>query len=196
MVPNRQKLPKSLFQKPAIEVAKKLLGAKLVTNTSGVRTSGMIVEVEAYHGPHDQASHAYGGPTKRNEVMFWDGGFCYVYLIYGMHYCVNVVTGRAGEGSAVLIRALEPLEGISAMKRRRGVSSERLLTNGPGKLCQALGIDLKMLGENLLTSDTIRIEALCKVPPRFRAASQRIGISRSKELLWRLFIRDNPWVSA
>ncbi len=187
--------PPEFFLRNTLKVAQALLGAKLTTTIGGKITSGMIVEVEAYHGPKDQASHAYRGRTKRNEVMFWEGGHCYVYLIYGMHHCVNVVTGSEGEGSAVLIRALEPLDGLALMRRRRQVSNDRLLTNGPGKLCQALGIDLRAQGQDLRSSALIRLAPYLSVRSSDCVASERIGISRSQDLPWRFFIRGNPWVS-
>lgn len=189
------KLTQSFFNRPTLTVAPKLLGAKLATCRNGVCTSGMIVEVEAYRGDIDQAAHSYGPRTPRNEVMFLEGGRCYVYFIYGMHHCVNVVTEPEGSGAAVLIRALEPIEGIEIMKRRRGVKNLRELTNGPGKICQALGIDKKMLGQHFLSSTAIRLESYRRIPGAMIGQSTRIGISKSKHLPWRFYIKGNAWVS-
>jgi len=189
------RLPQKFFAPPTLTVAKKLLGAKLFTCRNGRRTSGMIVEVEAYRADIDEACHGFRGRTTRNEVLFWDAGYCYVYFIYGMYHCVNVVTEKAGLGAAVLIRALEPLEGLSTMQQRRATSNLYQLTSGPGKLCQALAIDSKMSGQHFLSSKLIGLEP-CKIIPQSRIGiSTRIGISKSQHLPWRFFIKDNPWVS-
>lgn len=186
--------------KPTLTVAKALLGQRLVTTVGGQTTAGMIVEVEAYGGSceqgiRDRACHAFRGRTQRNEVMFWAGGHCYVYFIYGMHHCVNVVTEGEDTGSAVLIRALEPIDGIATMRERRGNVALESLTNGPGKLCQALGIDRTLCGEFLPTSKLIRIEPHQRISRSKIGASKRIGISQSKSLPWRFFLRGNPYVS-
>lgn len=186
---------RAFFNQPTLKVAKALLGAKLSTFVKGVETSGIIVEVEAYHGGIDRASHSYGGPTGRNQVMFMEGGYCYVYLIYGIHHCVNVVTEPSGVGAAVLIRALEPLEGIESMRRRRKSKDIVSLTSGPGKLCQALGIDKRLSGEHFLASNLISLTPYCKVSASNIGASRRIGISKSTELEWRYFIEGNQFVS-
>lgn len=207
----------SWLELPTLQVAKRLLGSKLVTIQRNQRTAGMIVEVEAYRGDIDQAAHSFGGPSRRNQVMFWSAGHCYVYLIYGVHYCVNVVTEVEGIGAAVLIRALQPLEGIDVMLMRRG-AGRRLpsisaaqairakgllaphpklltLTNGPAKLCQAMGIGPRMSGEHLLHSVRIRLEAYSIIPAVQIGRSLRIGINKSKELPWRFYIKNNPWLS-
>jgi len=194
----KQPLTKNFFLKPTLQVAKNLLGMKLSTYVLGKTTSGIIVEVEAYQGDIDQASHAFRGKTKRTEIMFGEGGFCYVYFIYGMYYCVNVVTEKAGFGSAVLIRALEPLEGLETMKKRRKLKRETSgfsLTNGPGKLCQALAIDKGLNGENLLKSAKINLTPFKNFSNSKIGVSHRIGISKSKELPWRFFLKDNEYVS-
>lgn len=134
-------LEEKFFAARTTDVAKQLLGKVLVHRAEGGVLAGMIVETEAYIGPHDKASHASRGRTKRTEVMFGNPGTWYVYMIYGMYYCLNVVTEPPGYPSAVLIRALEPLEGVSRMKINRRKKDMLQLTNGPGKLCQALGID-------------------------------------------------------
>jgi DNA-3-methyladenine glycosylase len=129
----------SLLLDDSLKSAKSLLGYKLVHQTSDGLTSGIIVETEAYH-QDDPASHTYRGQTARNAVMFGPPGYAYIYFTYGMHYCFNVVTGPKGSGQAVLIRALEPTDGIELMRRRRGMNAELQLTNGPAKLVQAMAI--------------------------------------------------------
>src|SRR5437762_7320608 len=128
-------LKRTFFARSVHEVAPDLIGATLLVNGVG----GVIVEVEAYHHT-DPAAHSFRGPTLRNQVMFGPPGFVYVYRSYGIHWCVNFVCERAGSASAVLIRALQPTEGLTTMRRRRGVKDERLLCSGPGRLCEALGI--------------------------------------------------------
>ncbi|MCB0339177.1 MAG: DNA-3-methyladenine glycosylase, partial [Bdellovibrionales bacterium] len=151
-------MKRSFYLRSALEVAPDLIGMKLCTKVGKKITSGMIVEVEAYCGDIDPAAHTFNGPTKRNQVMFEMGGKCYVYFTYGMHYCVNVVTGPQKVGDAVLIRALEPVEGVEIINRRRGKVRGLNLTNGPAKLTQALGIDLRHLGEDLIESKKIWLE--------------------------------------
>ena len=177
-------------------LAKSLLGSRLVTSFRGVRTSGVIVEVEAYLGFDDPACHAARGMTPRNEVMFRSPGHCYVYLIYGMYHCVNVVSDPEGVGSAVLIRAVEPLEGIDVMSRRRGASVKQLdLARGPGRLCEALGISTKLSGEHFAESSCIWIEPHTRFRPAQIETSGRIGISAGGEMPLRFFVRNCPWVS-
>lgn len=185
----------SFFTQPTLKVARALLGAKLVTRVNGIETAGMIVETEAYCGPRDPAAHSARGRTERTEVMFWEGGHCYVYFIYGAHFCVNVVTGREGVGEAVLIRALEPLAGTEQMRVRRGNVSDQQLTSGPGKLCQALAIDKSMYGEHFLRSSRIQLRPYHQPDASHVRRAPRVGISRATEKLWRFYIRDNPWVS-
>jgi DNA-3-methyladenine glycosylase len=156
------------------------------------------VEVEAYPGRGDPASHSYRGRTPRNEVMFARGGHLYVYFTYGMHFCANVVTGREGEGCAVLIRAVEPVAGGARMVRNRGLKREpvvpRLLTGGPARTCQALGITGFDNGTDL-TGGKIFLLRGEAVPDDAVAASTRIGISSAKGRKWRFFLRENPFVS-
>ncbi len=186
-----------LFTGTTLQVARKLLGAKLVTCVNGVRTSGMIVEVEAYGGLRDEASHAFGGMTGRNEVMFRAAGHCYVYFIYGMYHCVNIVTEDEDVGAAVLVRALEPLEGVDVMARRRGIKGANLvpLANGPGKLCAALGINRKFCGEHFGKSSAIWIEPYTRIAASGIAASERVGISKARDLKWRFFVKGNAFLS-
>lgn len=162
----------------------------------------MVVETEAYVGPNDRASHAFRGQTTRNEIMFGPGGYAYVYFIYGMHYCCNIVTEKAGFPAAVLLRALEPLEGIDLMAARRGVKglTEKTtvnLTNGPSKLCQAMGIDKALNGSDLC-GDELYLAAPEK-PRRFKVmATPRINISYSGKAIeypWRFIIAGNKFVS-
>ena len=164
----------------ALAMAPRLLGSILVrTGPEGV-TAGRIVETEAYAGADDPASHAFRGETPRNRAMFGPAGRAYVYRIYGVHFCVNVVTGRHGEGGAVLIRALEPLDGIPLMKARRGRADD--LCNGPGKLCQALAIDLALDHADLTPPGPL---VLLKGPQPEHKASRRIGITQAADRLWR-----------
>ncbi|NOX18828.1 MAG: DNA-3-methyladenine glycosylase [Chlorobi bacterium] len=180
-------------------VAENLLG-KILVKTGDPFFSGRIVEVEAYQGKDDEAAHSYGGKTARNSVMFEEGGLLYVYLIYGIHFCANVVTGKAGEADAVLIRALEPLAGIDKMFDNRFNAKNKTeknilnLTNGPAKLCQAFGIARKDNGTDL-TGGKIFL-AKDKNPNVFEIVkTTRIGISKSKDLKRRFYIKGNPFVS-
>lgn len=160
----------------------------------GVETAGRIVECEAYHGLEDPASHAFRGPTRRTAPMFENGGHIYVYLSYGVHTCMNIVTGQKGEGQAILLRALEPTIGLDVMMRRRGTTKLTNLCSGPGKLTQALGIGLTLSGTTL--GETLRLR-----PPRNPynpnqlVTGPRIGITKALHHPWRFLIRDNPHVS-
>lgn len=176
-----------------LEVAPELIGKVLSRCSAEGITSGRIVEAEAYGGSDDAASHAYPGMRPRNAVMFGPAGRVYVYFIYGMHYCVNVVTGQIGEGEACLIRALEPMEGIERMIRRRKLRDIRQLTNGPGKICTAMHINRSLNGR-LLTSADIYISDDGFVPGCV-ARSERIGIREAKEKPWRFYMKDNLFVS-
>ena len=172
--------------------AKRLLGCLLVREIEGKKLVGKIVETEAYH-QRDAASHSYRGKTPRTEIMFGPPGFAYVYFTYGMHHCFNVVTGQKGEGSAVLIRALEPVEGIDEMVTRRGRGGVEL-TNGPAKLCYAFGIDRK-LNKHDLRKPPLQIIAQPKMPSPKITATTRIGISKDTHRKWRFYITDNQYVS-
>ncbi|MBN8550550.1 MAG: DNA-3-methyladenine glycosylase [Deltaproteobacteria bacterium] len=185
----------AFFGQPTLRVAPKLLGAILSTSVRGKVTSGRIVEVEAYCGPSDPAAHSAKGRTERTEVMFWAGGHCYVYFVYGAHFCVNVVTGREGSGEAILIRALEPMEGIETMRRRRGNVPDSCLANGPGKLCQALAIDRRMYGEHFLGSHLIGLSPGCAVPAKSVGRSERIGITLAQDKQWRFYVKGSPCLS-
>jgi DNA-3-methyladenine glycosylase len=182
-----------------VAVARRLLGSLLVARArDGRRVSGIIVETEAYQGPEDRASHAYGGRrTRRTETMYARGGTAYVYFVYGMYHQFNVVTNVGGAPHAVLVRALEPVEGVELMRRRRGRPAPRELTSGPGKLCIALGIDRRLDGADLL-GDRIWIEAGRRVRAADIAAGPRVGIDYAEDWVarpWRFWVRDNPFVS-
>jgi DNA-3-methyladenine glycosylase len=158
--------------------------------------AGRIVEVEAYHGADDPASHAFRGRTPRTEVMFGPAGFLYVYFTYGMHWCANVVCGPEGEAAAVLIRALEPLRGLDEMRAaRRAARRDADLCNGPAKLCQALGITGAENGTDLLRGDGVRLIDDGTPPPRGPGRGTRIGITTATEREWRFWVPGSPSVS-
>lgn len=188
----RLKLPRPFYQRPTLEVAPDLVGKILVRKNRGVLTVGRIVEVEAYRNSDDPASHAYRGVTPRNRLMFGEGGVLYVYFIYGMYFCANVVTDKNGVAGAVLIRAVEPVEGIEGMRRRRKTRSDDNLTNGPGKVCTALAIDRRLNGADLQGESIY----LADDGERMRVGiSERIGIRSGKEKRWRFFAAGNKFVS-
>jgi DNA-3-methyladenine glycosylase len=189
----KRRLNRKFYNRPTLKVAKELLGKYLVIEKDGKYVSGKIVETEAYIGPDDPASHAYRGLTPRNKVMFGDPGYAYVYLTYGMHHCLNFVTERKGFPAAVLIRALEPADGIEIIKKRRKVEDLENLTNGPAKLCQALGIDRTLNGADLC-SDIIYVEDRKNKPTKIVSTS-RIGIKEGKERKWRFYIEKSEFVS-
>ena len=195
-----RKLPREFYLRPdVLTVSRDLLGKLLVVSgPNGERVSGKIVEVEAYRGPEDRASHAYGGRrTNRTETMYGAGGIAYVYFVYGMYYQFNVVNGAEDVPHAILVRALEPVEGIEIMRTRRHGHLDRNLTNGPGKLCIAMGIDRQLNAADLL-GDKVWIEDFETVSPRRIARGPRIGIDYAQEWIdkpWRFWIRDNPFVS-
>jgi len=195
-----KKLKKSFYRRGVIVVAKELLGKILVKSQGKEILAGKIVEVEAYHGDIDEAAHSYGGVTKRNEIMFEAGGYLYVYFTYGAHHCCNVVTGKKGQGTAVLIRAVEPLTGIQTMIKNRfgrklkNDKEKFNLTSGPGKTCAAFGINRRHSGIDL-TGDKIFILDAEKINNKDIGVSKRIGISKSVDLPWRFFIKNNPYLS-
>ncbi len=186
-------MPAARLRGPVDQVAPTLLNTLLVV---GDRV-GRVVEVEAYGGAEDPASHAWRGPTRRNAAMFGPAGRLYVYRSYGLHWCANVVVGDEGQGAAVLLRGLEPVAGIDRMRLARG-ERHRLhdLTNGPGKLCAALGITGDDDGSDLSAPGS-RVQ-LCSdgtAPPSSPMVSARVGISRGIERPWRFAVPDNPFVS-
>jgi DNA-3-methyladenine glycosylase len=194
-------LPRSFYKRPTLDVARDLLGKVLVHRTAGGITSGTIVEAEAYVGESDPACHAAPGPTVRNAPLYGEPGIAYVYLNYGLHYLVNAVTEEKGSPAAVLIRALEPVEGVPLMRRRRargtgrsgGTIPEADLCRGPGNLTRALGITLRQNRLDL-TGRTLYIEDR---GPERRAIewTRRVGITVGVEPEWRCLIGDSPAVS-
>ncbi len=175
-------------------VARDLLGAVLESRTADGIASGRIVETEAYLGPHDPACHAAVGLTRRNRPLFGPPGTAYVYFIYGMHWCVNAVTREAGHGSAVLIRALEPLAGFDLMRARRGAVPDRELTSGPARLCAALAIDGRLNGAPLQRG-SLRILEGVPVPDAQVEVSARIGIRLAADWPLRFYVSSSPYVS-
>ncbi|HEU5211080.1 MAG TPA: DNA-3-methyladenine glycosylase [Longimicrobiales bacterium] len=195
--PDALPLPQSFYARGAERVARALLGQLLVSTIGETRAVGRIVETEAYIGPHDDASHAAEriGRTMRNESMFGPPGIAYVYRIYGVHWCLNVVTDRAEYPAAVLIRALEPIEGLDVMRVRRSVvRTERDLCSGPGKLAQALGITGAQDGHPLDSPPLCILEG-ARVPARRVVTRTRVGITRAHDLPLRFYERGNPHVS-
>lgn len=195
-----KKLPREFYTRTdVLEVARDLLGKKLVVpNRNGAPVAGIIVETEAYRGPEDRASHAFGGRrTRRTETMYGLGGTAYVYFVYGMYNQFNVVTNVENTPHAVLVRALEPVAGIDTIRRRRPGRSEYEWTSGPGRLCVALGIDRGLDKADLL-GDRVWIEEGVPVSPRQIARGPRIGIDYAESWVkkpWRFWIKDNPFVS-
>jgi len=188
-------LPASFYDRPTEEVARDLLGTVLEHRTPDGVASGRIVETEAYIGEHDLACHAAAGRTSRTAPLYGPPGIAYVYFVYGMYWCVNAVTRAEGEPSAVLIRAIEPLAGIDLMRARRPrARSDIDLTNGPGKLCLALGIGREQNWSDLRRS-ALRIRAGTPVLDDEVSSTPRIGVSRSADWPLRWIVRENPWVS-
>ena len=196
----RNSLPLEFYSRDTEKVARDLLGALLVSTIGGQRTSGIIVETEAYIGPHDPASHGAEriGRTKRNTSMFGPPGLAYVYRIYGVHWCLNAVTHEEDYPAAVLIRALEPVEGIAVMMRRRfgrsAIGNQKQLASGPGKLAAALGIDGACDG-HMLDRAPLWIEPGNPVPRNDIVAGPRIGITKAAEWPLRFCVRDSAWLS-
>jgi DNA-3-methyladenine glycosylase len=180
-------LPQELFARPVAEVGRELLGATLLVDGVG----GPIVELELYDH-EDPASHGYRGRTERNASMFGPPGHAYVYRSYGIHWCLNLVCADEGVAAAILVRALEPAQGVEAMRARRGVTAERLLCSGPGRLCQALGVTRAHDGLPL-DAPPFELYAPAAEPPL--VAAPRIGISRAAEVPWRLCVAGSPWLS-
>lgn len=196
------RLTRPFFARDTLSVAQDLLGRRLVRVLDGRRLSGAIVETEAYIGEQDEASHASPGPTERNASMYAPAGHAYVYLIYGMYHCFNIVTEREGFPAAVLIRALEPLEGLDAMRERRGpvgARDVRKLTSGPGRLCQALAIDRRHDGADLCAPEaSLFLEAGDPVTGVDVATSPRVNVRGDEAAVrapWRFYVEGNPYVS-
>jgi len=194
------KLQRVFYKREVTVVAKNLLGKILVKNDKKCTLAGKIIEVEAYNGDFDEAAHSFKGKTKRTEIMFNEGGYLYVYFTYGTHFCCNVVTGKKEQGTAVLIRAVEPLIGLDAMiKNRFGrkLKNEKEifnLTSGPGKVSKAFNITTSCSGLDLLGNRIFILDSK-KINEKVIGISKRIGITRSVDLPWRFFINDNPFLS-
>ena len=201
-----EKLNREFYNRNSLIVAKELLGKYLVNNIEGTQFIGKIVEVEAYMGPDDKAAHSYNNRlTERTKIMYGDAGHAYVYFIYGMHFCMNVVVEAKGKPQAVLIRALEPVSPKEVMaKRRYGKTLEELkrselisITNGPGKLCKAMGINKENNGEDLCGENLYIIQG--EEQDKFNMVStKRINIDyaeEAKDYPWRYYIENNPYIS-
>ncbi|MEW6654039.1 MAG: DNA-3-methyladenine glycosylase [Bacteroidota bacterium] len=194
------KLPFDFYDRKVINVAKSLLGKIFIRKIDGRILCGKIVEVEAYDGKNDEASHSFNGMTKRNNVMFGKAGHLYVYFTYGMHYCANVVTGKENYGAAVLIRAIEPIEGIHILSENRfgkRIISEKEqlnLCSGPARTCQAFQITHQNNGTNLCGDDIFILDSP-EISSSKIISTTRIGIKKSIDLQWRYYIKNNPYVS-
>ena len=196
------KLKRDFYLRPTVVVARELLGCYLCRQLRNELLVGRIVEVEAYPGIDDPASHSFNGQTRRNATMFREGGRLYVYFVYGMHFCANVVTGAEGTGAAVLLRALEPVRGIKTMERNRFPATSKDmarpavhgLCNGPAKLCSALKITSDEDGTDLCGKEMwVGRGEPCGDPV---AVSRRVGIRKGVSRHWRFFLKGNPFVSA
>ena len=190
-----RRLARRFYSRPPVLVARALLGRLLVRDSELGQTVGRIVEVEAYDGARDPASHAFRGETARNRTMFGPPGHAYVYLSYGVHHCLNLVTGRTGTASAVLIRALEPVAGLGSMSRRRGLRDPERLARGPGCVAQALGLTRAHDGLDLTRGPLWVADRPPRRAGRRIACSGRIGISQAAERRWRFFLLGHPCVS-
>lgn len=188
-------LPVAFFDRPADVVAPDLLGALVVSHAGGVRTSARIVETEAYLGHRDPASHGYlHRRNERNAALFGPPGSWYVYLSYGIHWCANLVCEAEGTASAVLLRALEPVEGLDTMRRRRGRVDDRDLCSGPGKLCQALGITRDLDGLMMPGAEVVVLPPTVALPIEV-VTTPRIGITKAADWPLRFLVEGNPHVS-
>jgi DNA-3-methyladenine glycosylase len=194
-VSSPRRLSRRYLARPAVEVAPALLGRTLARNMpDGSVLRGRIVEVEAYE-PGDPASHGFRRRTARNATMFGRPGHLYVYFTYGNHWMANVVTRREGEPSAVLLRALEPIDGVDLMRRHRGRERIHELCAGPGRLCQAMEIRGELDGEDLVEGSEVWLEAGRPVPLALVSRGGRVGVSVAHELDWRFWVRNDPFVS-
>jgi DNA-3-methyladenine glycosylase len=193
------RLSRDFFARDTLIVARSLLGRRLVRLLDEKRLSGRIVEVEAYIGEHDEASHARPGRTARNAPMYGPPGHAYVYLIYGMYHCLNVVTEREGFPAAILIRGLEPLEGLEVMRERRGGRPDEQLTSGPGRLCEALAVDRQFDGADLCGPDArLLLEVGEPVSDDGVSVGPRINVRGNEtavNALWRFYVEGNRHVS-
>lgn len=193
-----QPLPRAFYKRETVKVAQDLIGTFIVRTLNDAQLIGRIVEAEAYRGKDDPASHASSGKTPRNRPMYGPPGYTYVYLIYGMHWMLNISAHRGGCPGAVLIRALEPIQGIDKMRERRGGRPNAQLTNGPAKLAQALAVDDSLNNLDLcdaadltLTEGALRPDEVIATGPRIRVP----GDAEAKSRPWRFWIKDHPYVS-
>jgi DNA-3-methyladenine glycosylase len=197
---HNEKIKKQFYLRDAVTVAKELLGKIFVYNSPEGLMAARIVETEAYIGEADEAAHSYKGISERNKVMFKEGGLLYVYFIYGVHFCCNVVTGAEGKGDACLLRAMEPVAGINMLAlnrygKEKMTEREKInLLNGPGKICRAFNIDKRLNGIDL-TGNTLYILDADKINKNEISAGKRVGISKSKDLLWRYYIKNSKYIS-
>ena len=191
-------LPRDFYRRSAVEAAPDLLGKLLCHETAEGLCAGRIVETEAYAGPEDDGAHSFGGRrTARTEIQNGEGGFAYIFGVYGIHCCFNAVTAEPGKPEVVLVRALEPVLGLELMAARRGTDDPLLLCSGPGRLCRALGITKAQYGLDLC-GDTLYLADGPEIPPAQIAVSPRVNIDYAlqyKDRLWRYFIQDSPYVS-
>ena len=190
-----RRLPRAFYARPAVDVAPDLLGRLLIRRLpDGARLVARIVEAEAYE-PGDPASHGFRGPTPRNLVMFGEPGHLYVYFTYGNHWMLNAVARGPGEGSAVLLRAAEPLAGLDRMARHRGRAGPRDLCSGPGKLAQALAADRSLNGADLVRGREVWIEEGDALPRAAIATGIRVGVNVGADRPWRFWVAGDPFVS-
>ncbi len=193
-----KKLPREFYNRDVLTVAEEILGKTLVHITKDGVVKGKIVEVEAYNGLCDKAAHSYKNlRSKRTEIQYGEGGYAYVYLIYGMHHCMNIVVNRENLPEVLLLRALQPIDGLELMKKRRKTENVKMLCNGPGKLCQAMEITREHYGEDLC-GENFYLENTPSVKPEEIVRTKRINIDYAKEAVdfpWRFFIKGNPYVS-
>lgn len=192
------KIERDFYNRDTLIVAEEILGKTLVHVTKEGITKGKIVEVEAYIGPKDKAAHSYNNLySERTKIQYGEAGYAYIYLIYGMHNCMNIVTNKASLPESILIRAIEPLEGIEIMKQRRKTENIKILCNGPGKLSQAMGITKEHYGADLC-GDVLYLEEGTSLQKEQILKTKRINIDyagEAKDYLWRFVIKNNPYVS-
>lgn len=192
-------LNQTFYNQNTLLIAKKLLGNLLVYNSPQGLISGKIIETEAYVGPKDKASHASKGKTPRTELMFGPAGYWYIYLIYGMYNCLNIVTDKNHYPAAVLIRAVEPIDGIKIMEKNRKTTKLTNLCSGPGKLCQAYGIDKKLNQSKAFSKTKLYIKQSKKtIKPSQIIKAKRVGVDYAqnyKDKLWRFYIKDSQFIS-
>ncbi len=199
-----RKLQQSFYLQDTLAAARYLLGKLLVHEAPDGITAGRIVEAEAYQGPQDRAAHSYNNlRSPRTEIMYGPGGYAYVFMIYGMHYCFNIVTRPPGQPQAVLIRALEPVGGLELMARRRGLEAVTVvnikkLSNGPGKLCQAMGITMELNGEDLCGGRLYLADDGTEIVDTDVCITPRVNIDyagEARDYLWRFLVFDSPYLS-